>query len=234
MPNSQSKVPAISAHKLAEIRRRRARSERQRVVLNARHAEPGEYLKEEAVSSRPRVSVSAARYAPPVPTRVRRAAAAATKASLSLVGTPTAPKAGGRGAFRIRAVAVAADRDMRRIRKAGRGAFRLRMIEVAARQAEHEKARAWCGALKSRRCTVRHVGWMTEGPKPRRAHRRTGHPNHRPRNNDASAKRAVEQLQKLFHLGRRRAEDVVIRTIWHDAKKPSERRERSLRERLRK
>jgi hypothetical protein len=253
MPNSQLKVPAISAEELAEIRRRRARSEQQRVVLNARHAEPGEFLKEEAVSSRPRVSASAARYAPPLPARVRRAAAAATKASLSLIGTPTGPKAGGRGAFRTRTVAVAAEKDMRRISKAGRGAFRLRVIEVAGRQAEHEKARTWCGALKSRRYTARHVTWMTAGPtlRPRRAHRWTGQPKHRPRNDDTSAKHAVGQLQKLFHFDRSEAENLVIDTMQgtklfpldrrqaadlgvQGTKKLDERRERSLRERLRK
>jgi hypothetical protein len=142
---------------------------------------------------------------------------------------------------------------MRRIRKAGRGAFRLRVIEVAARQAEHEKARTWCGALKSRRYTARYVTWMTAGPKlrPRRAHRWTGQPKHRPRNDDTSAQHAVGQLQELFRLDRRQAENLVIDTMqgtklfrldrrqaadlgMQGTRKLGGRRERSLRERLRK
>jgi hypothetical protein len=156
-----------------------------------------------------------------LPPQVLRRLAAAWVAQSCQTRTTTVGCRGTRAAaLRGRQVAI-------RVLGAGRGAYKLRALELAALRAAYRPGRLFVRRMP------RHVSWVTEGPKLRRPHRRTGRPKHRPKNDDASAKSAVRELQKVFGLNRRAAEDVIIRTLSSE-QKPNAQRERSLRERLRK
>jgi hypothetical protein len=189
-----------------------------KAMLHQRHAAGSDQFLSCALPS-PNVRMYG-RFQPVLPPRVLRHMTAAWVAQSCL----TKAAAGCRG---TRAMALRGRRAAMRVLRAGRGVHRLRALEMAAMRAEYRPGRRFI------RRTVRHVSWVTEGPKLKRAHRKTGRTMHRPKNDDASAKRAVERLQKIFRLDRRAAEGVVIPTM-SGTRKPNGQRERSLRERLRK